>query len=68
MDEYHGAPDAPDSMTRTPDGSSGPTDHALDPETTVELLNRVRAGDDAARERLVARCLPPLRAWTRSRF
>jgi RNA polymerase sigma factor (sigma-70 family) len=68
MDEYHGAPDAPDSMTRTPDGSSGPTDHALDPETTVELLKRIRAGDDAARERLVARCLPPLRRWARGRL
>ena len=55
-------------MTRTPDGSSGPTDHALDPETTVELLDRVRAGDDAARARLVARCLPPLRRWARGRL
>ena len=68
MDEYHGAPHAPGSMTRTPHGSSGPNDRALDPETTVELLNRVRAGDDAARERLVARCLPPLRRWARGRL
>ena len=35
----------------------------LDPETTLELLNRVKAGDDEARERLVARCMPPLRRW-----
>ena len=68
MDEYHGAPDAPGSMTRTPDGHSSPNDRALDPETTVELLALVKAGDDAARERLVARCLPPLRRWARGRL
>jgi RNA polymerase sigma factor (sigma-70 family) len=55
-------------MTRPSDGSSRPNDRALDPETTVELLNRVKAGDDAARERLVARCLPPLRRWARGRL
>jgi RNA polymerase sigma factor (sigma-70 family) len=55
-------------MTRTPDANSGGNDRALDPETTVELLNRVRAGDDAARERLVARCIPPLRRWARGRL
>lgn len=38
------------------------------PETTVELINRVKAGDDAARERLVARCIPPLRRWARGRL
>jgi RNA polymerase sigma factor (sigma-70 family) len=53
-------------MTRTPEGSSRP--NALDPETTVELINRVKAGDDEARERLVARCLPPLRRWARGRL
>ena len=46
----------------------GGSDRALDPETTVELLNRVKAGDDAARERLVARCIPPLRRWARGRL
>jgi RNA polymerase sigma-70 factor, ECF subfamily len=55
-------------MTRTPDGKSGGNDRALDPETTVELLNRLKAGDDAARERLVARCIPPLRRWARGRL
>jgi RNA polymerase sigma-70 factor, ECF subfamily len=55
-------------MTRTPDGHSSPNERALDPETTVELLNLVKAGDDAARERLVARCLPPLRRWARGRL
>src|SRR6185295_443789 len=61
-------PDSPASMTRTPEGSSRPNAGPLDPETTVELLNRVKAGDDAARERLVARCLPPLRRWARGRL
>jgi RNA polymerase sigma-70 factor (ECF subfamily) len=55
-------------MTRTPEGSSRPTTAPLDPETTVELLNRVKAGDDDARERLVARCMPPLRRWARGRL
>jgi RNA polymerase sigma-70 factor (ECF subfamily) len=55
-------------MTRTPDANSGRNDRALDPETTVELLNRVKAGDAAARERLVARCIPPLRRWARGRL
>ena len=50
------------------DGSPGRVDQALDPETTVELLNRVKAGDEDARERLVARCLPPLRRWARGRL
>ncbi|MEO7274864.1 MAG: sigma-70 family RNA polymerase sigma factor [Vicinamibacterales bacterium] len=55
-------------MTRTPDGSLRPHVPPLDPETTVELLNRVKAGDDEARERLVARCMPPLRRWARGRL
>jgi RNA polymerase sigma factor (sigma-70 family) len=55
-------------MTRTPDGATRPNAPPLDPETTVELLNRVKAGDDEARERLVARCLPPLRRWARGRL
>jgi RNA polymerase sigma-70 factor (ECF subfamily) len=55
-------------MTRTPDGSTRPNVTPLDPETTVELLNRVKAGDDEARERLVARCMPPLRRWARGRL
>ena len=55
-------------MTRTPDANSGGNDRALDPETTVELINRVKAGDAAASERLVARCIPPLRRWARGRL
>lgn len=37
-------------------------------ETTVSLLERVRLGDDEARERLVARFLPILRRWARGRL
>jgi RNA polymerase sigma-70 factor, ECF subfamily len=55
-------------MTRASDANPGGEPHALDPETTVELLNRVKAGDNAARERLVARCIPPLRRWARGRL
>src|SRR4051812_43302966 len=68
MDEYHGAPDARRVMTSKPERSSGHAAEPLDPETTVELLNRVKAGDDEARERLVARCMPPLRRWARGRL
>jgi RNA polymerase sigma-70 factor (ECF subfamily) len=37
-------------------------------ETTADLLARVRAGDGAARERLVARYLPLLRRWAHGRL
>jgi RNA polymerase sigma-70 factor (ECF subfamily) len=37
-------------------------------DNTAYLLSRVRAGDYDARERLVARCLPPLKRWARGRL
>jgi RNA polymerase sigma-70 factor (ECF subfamily) len=37
-------------------------------ETTTDLLARVRTGDERARERLLARMLPPLRAWAHQRL
>jgi RNA polymerase sigma-70 factor (ECF subfamily) len=37
-------------------------------ETTFDLLARVRSGDERARERLLARMLPPLRAWAHQRL
>lgn len=40
----------------------------LSPEATVELLSRVRAGDADALNRLIARCLPPLRRWAHGRL
>ena len=40
----------------------------LDQEATVELLTRVRNGDEAALTRLLERCLPPLRRWAHGRL
>ena len=40
----------------------------LDQEATVELLARLRNGDDAALNRLLDRCLPPLRRWAHGRL
>jgi RNA polymerase sigma-70 factor (ECF subfamily) len=37
-------------------------------ETTLVLLERVKAGDRDALERLFARCLPPLRRWASGRL
>lgn len=39
-----------------------------DPESTADLLTRIRAGDDLAREQLAARFLPVLRRWARGRL
>ena len=39
----------------------------LAPEDTVDLLALVKQGDDEARNRLVERCMPPLRRWARGR-
>jgi RNA polymerase sigma-70 factor (ECF subfamily) len=50
------------------DPSSSPATQTLSPEATVDLLTRVRAGDDAALERLVSRCLPALRRWAHGRL
>ena len=40
----------------------------LAPEATVELLDRIRRGDVSALERLLDRCLPPLRRWAHGRL
>jgi RNA polymerase sigma-70 factor (ECF subfamily) len=37
-------------------------------ESTLTLLDAIRAGDAAARERLIARYLPVLRAWAHGRL
>jgi RNA polymerase sigma-70 factor (ECF subfamily) len=37
-------------------------------ETTVELLDRAKAGDTRALDALLERCLPPLRRWARGRL
>jgi RNA polymerase sigma factor (sigma-70 family) len=54
-------------MTEPPQPAGG--GEAAPPlETTFDLLARVRSGDDRARERLLARMLPPLRAWAHRRL
>ena len=40
----------------------------LNQEATIELLTRVRNGDEAALNRLLDRCLPPLRRWAHGRL
>jgi RNA polymerase sigma-70 factor (ECF subfamily) len=40
----------------------------MDMESSLELLNRVKAGDDEALERLLARYVVPLRRWARGRL
>ena len=40
----------------------------MDPESSLELLQRVRTGDEDALERLLARYLVPLRRWARGRL
>lgn len=40
----------------------------LAPEATVELLAQARNGDASALERLLERCLPPLRRWAHGRL
>ncbi len=48
------------------DGSTAK--EAPDPESTAELLELVRAGDDRARDRLVERYLPLLQRWGHGRL
>ena len=40
----------------------------LDPESTAMLLSQVRAGDEDAMNRLLARCLPSLQRWAHGRL
>ena len=37
-------------------------------ESTADLVHAYRDGDEAARERLVSRCLPLLQRWARGRL
>lgn len=43
-------------------------DSVIDPESSFELLERVKAGDADALDRLLRRYLPPLRRWARGRL
>ena len=47
---------------------SGSHEPVLNPDATVELLARARSGDRAALDRLLERCLPPLRRWAHGRL
>src|SRR6476646_5292491 len=40
----------------------------LDAEATVDLLNRVKQGDEDALGRLLERCIPALRRWAHGRM
>jgi RNA polymerase sigma-70 factor, ECF subfamily len=51
-----------------PTRPTSPVVHPLEPEATVELLARVKSGDDAALGRLLARCIPALRRWAHGRL
>jgi hypothetical protein len=56
-----------------PTPEAGPPGHPqpeapFDPEATVHLLALVRADAGDALNRLLDRCLPPLRRWARGRF
>lgn len=43
-------------------------DHGPDPESSVELLERARAGDRGAFDELIRRYLPALRSWASGRL
>jgi RNA polymerase sigma factor (sigma-70 family) len=49
------------------EASSGVSE-TLGPEVTSDLLTRAKAGDRAALDLLVARCLPALRRWSHGRL
>jgi RNA polymerase sigma factor (sigma-70 family) len=49
-------------------GSSGSSVEPLTAETTVELLQLAKEGDQAALDRLFERCVPALRRWARGRI
>jgi DNA-directed RNA polymerase specialized sigma24 family protein len=52
-----------------PDDHADPSERAqIDPESTFSLIERARAGDEQALERLFARHLAPLQRWARGRL
>ena len=59
------------SVMREP-GSAVPNEDSpiplLSDEPTIELVVRARAGDRAAMEALLERCLPPLKRWAHGRL
>jgi RNA polymerase sigma-70 factor (ECF subfamily) len=57
----------PDDRTRPPTPDP-PSDNLDNPESTLELITRARAGDQQAIERLFARHLKPLQRWASGRL
>jgi RNA polymerase sigma factor (sigma-70 family) len=57
---------SPDQDPRDP--SQSKASRSVDSESTFQLIERARAGDQEAMERLFARHLKPLQRWTRSRL
>lgn len=55
-------------MTSDSESSVRRQANPLAPDATVELLSRIKGGDDAALERLLERCIPALRRWARGRL
>jgi RNA polymerase sigma factor (sigma-70 family) len=53
-----------DPRSRAAPGSREP----LASDATVDLLNRVKSGDNDALDRLLERCIPPLRRWAHGRL
>lgn len=57
------------SDAQTGDSASGASRlPPLEPEATLDLLERVQHGDNEALEALYVRCLPSLRRWARGRL
>jgi RNA polymerase sigma-70 factor (ECF subfamily) len=57
------------SDAQTADSASGASRlPPLEPEATLDLLERVQHGDNEALEELYVRCLPSLRRWARGRL
>src|SRR5262245_52676022 len=48
--------------------SDAPDDHRHTLDSTAMLLDRIRSGDEAARERLFARVMPALHRWAHRRL
>src|SRR5262245_18036783 len=56
------------AVTRPEARQTPPGIPPLEPEATVELLARIKGGDDAALNRLLQRCIPALRRWAHGRL
>ena len=69
---YHGADGLPSTSHAMPSHLGRPLHRAdappLSSEDTVDLLELVKIGDRAALDRLLQRCIPPLRRWAHGRL